>query len=1415
MPLTMGRPIHSLRPAGRTFAATGLLPVLLRIVVSAGFCTSASAQIDGEQFVIDHLTIQDGLPVNHTNSLLQTEEGYLWIASFGGLVRYDGRRFVTFAAGNTPDIPSDRITMVFPGEGDVFWFVTEQLDVVRVSPGRFDYVQQFDGNVWSFYTESDTLTWIGTSAGLFQYLGHPKEGNARLRYVGDPELAGAEIRHLQRDRNGVLWLVNSRDNSIWHLSPAGWRKAGSLEGARSEVTSRLFEDRRGNLWAGGKGLFRVRPGVIEQVAVEGLPLGYPLFSVVAISEDPAGSLLLFTTHGPYVVRDGQARSLFDFTTPRRDESRNNITAFAQCPDGRLWTHFEGTIYNDERPVASLSDHIGQLVCDRESNLWVIGQGGLFRFRRAGVLNYGEAEGLSVGRATSIYQDQSGGMLITGLFSEYDRLHNGRIAKLTLPDGGGPFFQDRDGNLWSGTARCQTSWIQADGSCTRFEKLWPGPGTPLVRAIHEDRRGTLWFGLLGGLVWLKDGQWNMSTAADGVQGRSVRYILESRSGRLYFATAGSGIATRLPSEEAADGFSFLTTEDGLSSNNIRGLYEDLDGSLWIATEDRGLNHYDPETGAITVVRQRDGLYSDGLHQVMADDYGRLWMSSNQGIFWIRREELRAFVQGRLPGLTSTYYRERDGMRIREANGGWQNSALKARDGRLWFATQAGASVIDPALVDRDLPPPTVVIEDLETGDVMRSLAGQTMVRLRADERTFRVAYTAINFTSPTRMRFRYMLSGYEDIRVEAGNRREATYTQVPAGTYELQVWASNGDGIWTGEPATMTITVAPFFYEQAVFRAFGAILLIGLGWLLLTLRTRAHTRQRKELERLVGERTEDLRKEKQRTEEQGQQLIRLDRMKTRFFTDISHEFRTPLTLTIGPLEDVSRDPSLPAQLRQGVELALTNSRRILRLINQLLDVARLEAGEMRLSASQQDLAGFVAGVAQQFVGLLERKGVYFRVDVPATPVLTYFDPEKLEQVIVNLLSNAFKFTPEGGAIHVGVIPDEARETVKILVRDTGAGISPEVLPHIFDRFYQASGTPHSPHGSSGIGLSLVHDLVALHKGRISVDSTPRFGSTFTISLPLGRDHLADDQIETRTVLGRPQTGPSLEVASLESYGDGTTSAAVDADPNVSDLTPQDLDDRFTVLIADDSADIRAYVRNQMETRYRVLEASNGREALEIVRLTTPDLVVTDVMMPELDGMGLLAAMRADRETDFIPIVMLTAKATEEDLLGALELGADAYLTKPFSVRELQIRIDGLITQRRRLRERYATCQETSDALSGLLAPAQGISVADSAFLSQVNTAIAENLSEESFDIQELASLLRVSRNTLHRRLRTLVGLPPSEYLRRARLERATCLLDTQEWNVSEVAYAVGFKSVSYFSQCFKEEHGVTPSSYMGR
>jgi DNA-binding response OmpR family regulator/anti-sigma regulatory factor (Ser/Thr protein kinase) len=465
--------------------------------------------------------------------------------------------------------------------------------------------------------------------------------------------------------------------------------------------------------------------------------------------------------------------------------------------------------------------------------------------------------------------------------------------------------------------------------------------------------------------------------------------------------------------------------------------------------------------------------------------------------------------------------------------------------------------------------------------------------------------------------------------------------------------------------------------------------------------------------------------------------------------------------------------------------------VLDLINEILELARVEAGHTAVRARPIDLGEFTAGVARTFVPFAERKAIAFEVTPPPAPVSVYADPGHLDRILSNLLSNAFKFTPQHGSVRLRVSAHNG--AARIAVRDSGPGIPAAERSRVFDRFHRVESTAGNQPGT-GIGLALAKELVGLHGGSISLESEEGFGSTFVVTLPLGRAHLADDQVAGDGAYTASGTHRTIQLPAMP----GTPAAEA----------PAAEEDVTTVLVVEDNEEVRAYVRQHLAPVYRVLEACDGEAGLEMTKRLLPDLVLSDVMMPGMDGYALCRAIKSDPETDFIPVVLLTARAERDDRLAGLREQADDYLTKPFDVRELTTRIENLIAIRRRLRDRFTTAPavvppppepETADP-------------ADAAFLQRVHAAVEAHMSEEDFSVEHLARAVAHSRGHLHRRLRGLAGESPSDLIRRTRLERAAGLLSARAGSVAEVAYSVGFKSVAHFSNAFKERYGVRPSGF---
>lgn len=1321
------------------------LPLLARVLACAFVLVTATwAQAQtlppARSSALRSWTVDDGLPYNIVWAITQTPDGYLWVGTRGGLVRFDGDRFTSFDRRSTPGLESSDVRALHVDSDGVLWIGTSGGGLSRYADGTFSSYRMADGlpdeTVWSLASDpSDGTLWIGTLRGLVRL----RDG-AMETFDHSDGLLSNDVRGLAFDSDGTLWIntyggrmqrrVDERFVAYAPDGPAsGWAYSALVAPGGT----------LGGLWRGKAG------GSNAQILIPDGSTFAPLNDLPALG---------------------------------------SIRAFARTPDRRAWIGVYGDGLIEHAPEGTsriltqadglTDDRVTALFEDRDENLWIGTMGGLTRLRRRTPLTtYGRPEGLPADKVRSFAEYPEGALWIA-TDDGVARIDSAGVQTITRADG------LPEAQMQALLADSSGVWFGSQGTLTHLhdDRLTvhrpPGSG---FQSLARTPDGSLWIGAFGGgLIRMRGDSFEVFSEADGLASANVSVLLTGRDGRLWIGTEG-GLSVR-----EGEAIRTVTPLPNLPGVHVRSLHEDADGTLWLGTVGMGVVRL---RGADAVAITTDqGLYDDGIWAIVDDGRGNLWMSGDRGLFRVARSELDAVADGDLPMLSSVAYGVDDGMRDSEANGTGKPSGLRTSDGRLWFATQGGAVAVDPAALSRRLPLPIIEQVVTRSGTVY---VGSDGVELPLGERDVELSFTAPDLVSADQLRFRYRLDGYDSDWIGPDRRRSATYTNLDPGRYTFRVQVAPSGGEWSAD-AAWALFVPPRIHETRWFAVLSALLALTLLGLAYRARISRGLVRERELEARVDQRTQELNAEKRTTEQQAARLIELDQAKSRFFTNVSHEFRTPLTLSIGPLEDLERLPDLPPQGRSYVDLALRNSRRMLRLINQLLDVARLEAGELHLDSACHDLAAFARDLARPFAPLAERRRIRFDIETPSQPVAVDFDPDKLEQVIANLLSNAFKFTPEDGAVRMRIEVDTSADpsVVRVVVRDSGPGIAPAHLPHLFDRFYQAGATSAVQSGS-GIGLSLARDLAHLHGGTLTAQSDLGFGATFTLTLPLADREVLDEA-----------SPPTDHHPDWEASVHPTETEEVDLD---------DGDARTTILIADDSADIRSYVRGHLETEgYRVVEAADGMQALALTREMLPDLVVSDVTMPLLDGFDLTRTLRADPETDFLPILLLTARATTDETVTGLASGADDYLTKPFDMSELLARIAGLIASRRRLAER------SSSPAPHPVAPTDDTPAADTAFLTHLLGIAREHLSDEAFGVEHLAATAGQNRSTLYRRLRDLTGQTPSTFLRRTRLKRAAELLTSGEGTVSEVAYAVGFKSVSHFSQAFRRAYGVTPSAY---
>lgn len=684
-----------------------------------------------------------------------------------------------------------------------------------------------------------------------------------------------------------------------------------------------------------------------------------------------------------------------------------------------------------------------------------------------------------------------------------------------------------------------------------------------------------------------------------------------------------------------------------------------------------------------------------------------------------------------------------------------------------------------------------------------------------ERNIRIQFAALFFQAVDANRYSAFLEGYDDDWSDWTAESHRNYTNLDAGAYTFRVKARNIFGRTSTEDA-IHFRILPPWYQTWWAVALYILVFIGLALLFVRLRVRSLEKDKRRLEQIIDRRTTQLK-------EQAEKLKELDQVKSRFFANISHEFRTPLTLIMGPVEQMKSQSNDPAQ-KEKFNLILRNARRLISLINRLLNLSRIDSGKLKLKAGHNDFIPFIKGIMASFIMLAEERRIDLTFTSTQDSIFVYFNPENLEECLTNLLVNAVKFTPSGGKISVSlktVTPESPAKQypegyLEISIRDTGIGIPKEQVAYIFDRFYQADHPQDAEplSNGSGIGLALSKELVCLHHGEIDVQSGEGTGTEFIIRLPLGKDHLKPDEIvPPNGSLQHPAPSPQKKAEILDLHAPKQTGQPHHPAPQEPNST-EELEDENNesqsiqpnvILIVEDDADVRSFIRSSIDHQYRVVEAINGKDGIELAKKIIPDLIISDVMMPETDGFQLCRHLKTNIDTSHIPIILLTARAGEESVVQGLKTGADDYITKPFNTKILITRIQNLIDLRRQL-------QLKIQRKKMLLPQEIEVSSMDKEFLHDITTLLEKNISHPDFRLEQLSAALYMSRSTLFRKIQALTGETPNQFIRTYRLQRAAQLLRDRFGNVSEVALEVGFQNFAYFAKLFKEKFHQLPSTY---
>jgi ligand-binding sensor domain-containing protein/nitrogen-specific signal transduction histidine kinase len=989
-------------------------------------------------------TVEDGLPQNSILGLLQSRSGYIWIATQEGLARFDGVRFVLFNRQTVPGLPSNLVTSLAEDHTGRLWIGTSA-GLASMVEGTFAILPgALNGRVVRTILEDrDRSLLVGTTKGAFSVRGDS------VIALGLPRIADEwDVRSIVRHSDGSLW-IGTEQEGLFRWDGRFLEHYGPAAELRGRSINALVEGARGTLWIGvtGGGLRVLQNGRFKSVTLDA---STPDLTVQTLLRAPGGGVWAGTTAGVFFVSDTGAATTVHALSDDEESRRWSVYGLLSDREGSLWlgTFGRGLHQYAASHVASSTpfeflnnDPVYCVFHDSQERLWVgtAGRGVVVWSREGGLRRISSSEGLPQSSVYTVHEDSRG--------------------SIWLGTTGGGLVEFRD--------RVRHVYTTDNGMPNNF-----------IRALAEDREGFLWIGTRSGLCRMSDGLIENFTPSQGLTSLNINTILTDRAGRVWVGTLGGG-ALRYDH----DRFTTFTTADGFPSNDVRAIMEDADGTMWFGT-DRGLVRHDGR--GIRVVSTAQGLSSDAIVSIADDGKGHLWLSSHHGLMRIAREDLRRVMDGEAGVLRTLLLGRHDGMRSEECGEG-QPAMARDREGRFWYPTTNGVVLVHPGELRRNAQPPLIVIEGMVV-DGQAIAIGRPAV-LPPEATDIEIQYTGLSFLSSNNLGFRYRLEGLQDQWVEAGPRRSAYFTSLEPGEYVFRVMARNADGVWNESAATLGLVVESKFHQSPWFRVLMVVVVLAGVALASSLRVRQVDRRRKELEQLVRERTAEL--------ERQMALARdANEFKTRLLDLAAHDLKSPLISIRGFAQLARQEPSTAKDAANSIHRL---SQSMLSLINELLDASTIEQGHLQLIRRDTDLSSLVLAVGDIYRIAAERKQQRLEIE-PAAPgsCLVHVDVGRMQACIENLVTNALKYSPPGTAITVRVVAHDDR--ARVCVRDQGPGLTPDDLRRLFGRFQKLSARPTAGEPSTGLGLSIVKQIVEMHGGLVEVEAPSGGGSVFCIDLP---------------------------------------------------------------------------------------------------------------------------------------------------------------------------------------------------------------------------------------------------------------------------------------------------------------------------
>lgn len=1312
---------------------------------------------------------KEGLSSNVVTTIHKDSFGYMWFGTDDGLNRFDGQHFTVYR---------------HKGEDSTSIASNEILDL---------------------HEDSKKNLWIATGSGLVLY-------NRKMdSFINFQETRRMTIKAISSDANQQIWIsgygsLNILNPKTGLLTPINLSRREDEDAIRGLSIIRLYRDRQNRMWLGSKkGLFLYSFNDKRLVHFQNTddPSSLAGNAVSTITQDVKGNIWVGTSNGLSVLKVNAKQFINYRHNPHDDNSlsSNIVYSLASDPSGKIWVGTEDglNILDPSRRSVSRVEHDGRnrfsligkavksIFIDKQGVFWVATfRGGVnkydknlafFNLRQS---NRFDPAGLSASVVTSfveagknrVYVGTDGGGLnlfeiTTGVFRHVplgEQVHNG-LSILAM---------DKKGSeIWIGTFLRGLFILNTKTGESRHVKVGNGPenisGSD-VFCIKADSRGNVWLGTNGQGVDCFDADsktFNHFKKAgigrDKIQLNGyIRAIEEDRDGNIWIGSNGLGIAVYNPVNRYTKVLN--KSNAGLPSNNINTIYAARDGRVWIGST-AGLSTYNMNTNRTTTFSEDEGLANGVVYKILEDESGNLWVSTNKGLSSFDPVKKRFKNYSAFNGIQRSPF--------------VMGAGVQLSDGRLFFGGTDGFNYFNPKDLYANKSVPKVVLTDLKIANqsvkpsadspIQEDISVAEIINLDYKQ-NFSLSFVALNYTSPQESRYSYKLEKFDREWNVVGQSNTAIYTNLDPGEYVFKVKATSDTGEWTTPVRSLKIIVHPpiwlTYYAYAFYLLTAASILIFIR--------RSGIRKLKQRFALEQERLQVKQMIEQERRE-SERLHEFDELKIKFLTNLSHEFRTPISLIVGPVEQLIQQETHSPRNQQ-LQMIKRNSRRLLNLVNQLLDFRNIKDKEQKLHVTERDFVAFVKEVAESFKDLADRKRINFSFSSDVRTYFTSFDSNKIERIFFNLLSNAFKFTLEGGEISLKI---QEIEGLQISLSDTGVGIKEEEQEHIFERFFQTETNGSVINQGSGIGLSIAKEFVKLHGGTIQVHSIAGKGSTFTIHLPFSKiqdapildDEQGDEEIADSKIL------PTAVSASLP-----------------------------TILLVEDNEDFRFYLRDNLSAYYRVVEANNGKDGWQKVLSAHPQLVVSDISMPHVSGTELCRKIKADKRTNHIPVILLTALAGEDNQLIGLGTGASDYMTKPFNFEILHIKIRNLLIQNQQLKSAYSKQIK-------IISPELVVQSDNERFLEKILQYIETNLTSPLLSVEELSRHMGMSRGSLYSKVLEITGETPVEFIRSVKLDKAAVLLEKSDLNVGQICYSVGFATPNYFARAFKVKFNMLPSEYI--